>query len=193
MEFIDENDYIMIIMKHIPFMNLLIPTLFLTVLPQAHELHGSIPVRQTPKIHLHKMTGISILKAIEIASSGFKGRPVEAELEVEDGYLVYEVELSTGGGNRTEVIIDAGNGSILKNERETEDEEELHFRKPIISLGDALKTALTANPGYAVEAELERKIGQLIFCIEIIDSEGKIKEIEVDAGTGKIRNINGCP
>ena len=190
MEFFDENDYIMIDMKHIPFMNLLIPTLFLTmflaVSPQAHELHGSIPIRQTPKSHFHKLTGIPILKAIEIASSGFKGRPVEAELEVEDGYLVYEVELSTGGGNRTEVLIDAGNGSILKNERENEDEEELHFRKPIISLGDALKAALTASPGYAVEAELERLIGHLHYSIEIIDPEGKIKEIEVDAKTGRV-------
>ena len=138
MEFFDEIDYILIYMKHIPFANLLIPTLFLTMFlaisPQAHELHGSIPIRQTPKSLFHKLTGIPILKAVEIASSGFKGRPVEAELEVEEGYLVYEVELSTGGGNRTEVIIDAGYGGILKNERENEDEEELHFRKPIISL-----------------------------------------------------------
>ena len=61
------------------------------------------------------------------------------------------------------------------------------FQKPIVSLEDALKAALTANPGNAVEAELELEIGHLHYSIEIIDSEGKIKEIEVDAETGRVR------
>ena len=64
------------------------------------------------------MARISIFKAIGIASSMSKGTPVEAELEAEDGYLVYEIELSTGDDARTEVVIDAGNGSILKQERD---------------------------------------------------------------------------
>ena len=45
----------------------------------------------------------------------------ESELDEEDGYLVYEVELMQNG-QEIEVVVDAGNGSILQIEREEDDD-----------------------------------------------------------------------
>ncbi len=184
---------------------LLIPavilTAFLAVSSESQDFQSSIPVRKNQKKQQHKMARISIFKAIEIASSRFKGTPVEAELEAEDGYLVYEVELLTGGGNITEVVIDAGNGSILKQERDEEDgdeedetedhdgdEGENSLRgQTKISLWDALKAALAARPGTAVEAELDRENGRWLYSVEIVDANDKAFEVKVDAGTGEVR------
>lgn len=43
----------------------------------------------------------------------------EVELDIEDGSLVYEVEF-----NHVEVVVDAGNGQILRTEREGEEEDD---------------------------------------------------------------------
>lgn len=178
-------------------------TALLAVSSEAHGFQGSIPVRKGQKAQWHKMAAISIFKAIEIASSRLKGTPVEAELGAKDGFLVYEVELSTGGDAITEVVIDAGNGNILKSEpdedREGEEDEaedhdddegKSHLRKQTkISLNDALKAALTAKSGTAVEAELERENGHLVYSIEIVDADDKAFKVKVDAGTGKVQKI----
>lgn len=50
---------------------------------------------------------------------------VECELEVEDGYLVYSVEVKLQGQEGVEeILIDAGTGKVLAREHETEDGEE---------------------------------------------------------------------
>lgn len=46
----------------------------------------------------------------------------KVELDEEDGFVVYEVEVTAADGTVTEVIIDAGNGSVLA--QETEDANE---------------------------------------------------------------------
>ena len=188
---------------------LFIPATILAVLlaisTEAHDFQGSTPVHKGQKKHLHKMARIPILKAIEIASSRFKGTAVEAELEVEDGFLVYEVELSAGHHAVADVVIDAGNGNILKSEFEEEEEEEeeegeeeaeeqdeaegesLLHGEAKISLQDAVKAALAAESGTAVEAELERENGRLVYCIEIVGADDNPSEVKVDAGTGEVK------
>ena len=132
------------------------------------------------------MARIPILRAIDIASTRFKGMLLEAGLEADDGYLVYEVEVLTMDGAVREIVIDAGNGSILKSEQEDEEEDARLGKLAKISLKDALETALAARPGTAVEAELEREVGHLIYNVAIVGSDGKTYELKVDAGTGEI-------
>jgi uncharacterized membrane protein YkoI len=187
----------------------IVPAVILTALlaasSEARDFQGSIPAHKSQRARWHKMAGISIFRAVEIALSGFKGTPVEAELEVRDGFLVYEVGLSTGGSAMTEVVIDAGNGSLLKSEQEEDGEDEddraedheddkakdhPHGRTKV-SLNDALKAALSAKSGTAVKAELERENGHLVYDIEIVDAGDKTFKVEIDAEAGKVRKING--
>lgn len=45
------------------------------------------------------------------------------ELEEEDGFVVYEVKVEASDGTVTEVIIDAGNASVLAQELDDDDED----------------------------------------------------------------------
>jgi uncharacterized membrane protein YkoI len=59
-----------------------------------------------------------------------------------------------------------------------------------ISFSDALKAALAAAPGVVVKAELEVEDGNLQFSFEVVGADGKTTEVEVDAGNGKILDID---
>jgi uncharacterized membrane protein YkoI len=48
----------------------------------------------------------------------YRGRLLEAELEVEDGRVVYELELLRPDGTVWEIEVDAGTGKLLEVERE---------------------------------------------------------------------------
>jgi hypothetical protein len=59
-----------------------------------------------------------------------------------------------------------------------------------ISFADALKAALKAAPGVVVKAELEVEDGNLQFAFEIIGADKKTTEVEIDAGNGKVLDID---
>ncbi len=154
---------------------------------ETKKIQGSIPVQQNQKEPWYTLTKISLLKAVEIAAAEARGIPVEAELEIWKGFLVYEVELSTGKGRTIEILIDAGTGLVLGQE---EEEDEHANNRPVpISLQDALKTARTEKPGIATEAELKKQNGRLFYHIEIITDKNQIFEIDINAETGTILKI----
>lgn len=55
---------------------------------------------------------------LDAAYRRFPGRLLEAELEREDGRLVYELEILTERGEVLEVLYDARNGTLIKAEQE---------------------------------------------------------------------------
>jgi uncharacterized membrane protein YkoI len=55
-----------------------------------------------------------------------------------------------------------------------------------ISLVDAVQAALAATPGQAIKAELENENDYLVYGVEIVGADGKITDVKVDAGNGKI-------
>jgi len=55
-----------------------------------------------------------------------------------------------------------------------------------VTLDQAVKTALEKIPGTAVEAELEKKHGKTVWEVEILDADGKVTEVHIDAGTGTV-------
>ena len=57
---------------------------------------------------------------------------------------------------------------------------------PKVTMEEALKTALKHVPGRVVEAELEEEDEATFYEIEIIDSDGMVREILVDANSGQI-------
>jgi uncharacterized membrane protein YkoI len=53
-------------------------------------------------------------------------------------------------------------------------------------LEEILEQVRARHPGRILEVELEKEHGRYIYEIEVLDSEGKVWEMEVDAENGEI-------
>ena len=73
------------------------------------------------KAKMASMAKITAKDAIDIALEAAAGIPTEVELDVEDGILVYEVEIAHQDESQTEVVIDAGTGRVIEIEMENDD------------------------------------------------------------------------
>jgi len=67
---------------------------------------------------------LSMEKAIAIANTTFPGQVLEAELEREDGQVVYEIEIVSTTGVVTEIKVDAQSGELLSSKIEDADDHE---------------------------------------------------------------------
>lgn len=57
---------------------------------------------------------ITIEQAMAIALQRVPGQVVKAELDYDDGMLVYEIDIRTAEGRKYELKIDANTGAILR-------------------------------------------------------------------------------
>jgi len=55
-----------------------------------------------------------------------------------------------------------------------------------VDVADAIKTALEKSPGRVADTELRSKNGKTVWEIDIASPDGKLTEVDVDAGTGVI-------
>ena len=55
-----------------------------------------------------------------------------------------------------------------------------------VTIDQAIKTALDAVPGTAVEAELEKKHDKTVWEVEVLGADGTMTEVHIDAGTGTV-------
>lgn len=85
-------------------------------------ISGSIAV-PGESTFLASLAKVSLVDAIQAAVKNTPGKAVSAELEDDDGFLVYSVDV-VNEGKVTEVTVDAGNKKILKTEIQGEDEDE---------------------------------------------------------------------
>lgn len=58
-----------------------------------------------------------------------------------------------------------------------------------ISIEDAIGIAREQVPGQVVQAELEKKGGRLIYEVDIVTAQGVKYEVEIDANTGEVIDI----
>jgi uncharacterized membrane protein YkoI len=94
-------------------------------------IRGSIalPNQDAQRATYASMAKITFQKAIDTALSRQSSRLLKAELQDEDGFLVYNIEVVTSDSKRYEVKVDARNGSVLRldeairSERESENED----------------------------------------------------------------------
>ena len=80
---------------------------------------GTSPTTRAQCAEWANLAKISLEEAKQIALRATPGVVKEAELEMENGFLVYEVEIRDEAGVEHELLIDAGTGAILQNEVET--------------------------------------------------------------------------
>lgn len=70
-----------------------------------------------------EMAKISMDSAISTALKQVPGKVLRAELENQDGYLVYGIEIVKADHQTVDVKVDAGNGMILKTDTDQADRE----------------------------------------------------------------------
>lgn len=84
---------------------------------QEPSYKGSISVGQAQESDLPGLAKLSFEEAMRAALARIPGNVLKAELEDENGYLVYGIEVVSGDRSMTEVKVDAGTGAILSLEK----------------------------------------------------------------------------
>ncbi|MEX3313925.1 PepSY domain-containing protein [Sulfitobacter sp. PS-8MA] len=135
---------------------------------------------------------VSMTRAIEAAQAQFDGGVLEAEIETEDGRLIYEIDM-VRGSDVYELAVDAQTGDVLSQseERLTSflsglfQEDELRAAG---DSGDILMKALADLEATGVtqieELSLDEEDGRMVYEIELTDASGE-REILIDAATGE--------
>lgn len=79
-------------------------------------IRGSIAVGKAKQHEFSGLATIPLQDAIHRAVTTVPGKVLEAELEAENGYLVYAVSIAASDQTVTELTVDAGSGAILASE-----------------------------------------------------------------------------
>ncbi|MGE0739987.1 MAG: PepSY domain-containing protein [Hyphomonadaceae bacterium] len=66
---------------------------------------------------------------------------------------------------------------------------EARERREALPLPRILDIARSAVPGDPIEVELEREDGRLIYEVEILARNGRVRKVEIDARTGAVLEV----
>jgi len=121
--------------------------------------------------------------AAQTASLAIPGSIVEAELEVDDDKVIWEIELIDDNQQIFKVEIDANSGLILSTK--LDDDHELQ-NADVISLASAIDIIMAVENGALIEAELEKQNNDLIWEIETLGSNEQENEYRIHAETGEL-------
>ncbi len=86
------------------------------------QLNGSIKITNDNEANYANLSKVTLDQAIASALKAQPGKIIKAELENEDGYLVWGVEIASNN-QINEVKVDAGNAKVLKTEKDKLDSE----------------------------------------------------------------------
>lgn len=84
---------------------------------------GSIKIKSDDEAGFAGMAKIPFDSAVKAALTAVPGKILKVELENENGYLVYGVEVVKANRQIVDVKVDAGNGKVLKIETDQKDSE----------------------------------------------------------------------
>ncbi len=84
---------------------------------------GSIQIKNEEEAGFAGMAKVSMDSAINAALKEVQGKVLRAELENENGYLVYGIEIAKTDHQIVDVKVDAGDGKILKVENDQKEKE----------------------------------------------------------------------
>jgi len=117
------------------------------------------------------------------ASAVITGTVIEAELELEDDGVVWEIEIVNAADQVVTVEVDGETGQILSTD--TDDDTDLSH-VDALSLARAIEVVKAVETGALIEAELEHEDGTLIWEIESLDQSDRESKFRVHAETGEI-------
>lgn len=77
---------------------------------------GSISTKDKTKKDYHNLATVSLVDAVGAALAKVPGKAVDAELDSEQGALIYEVKVIGDDGSTHKLDVDAGTKEILKDD-----------------------------------------------------------------------------
>lgn len=128
----------------------------------------------------------------DAASSAVRAVPgtvTEAELDDEDGALVWELDVYGSDRVWHDVTVDAGNGKVLgKHTDDDNDDRDRHApRSAPVTLDAAVAAALKASPGTVTSVELDGHGGKAVrWEVDVRGKDGRAHELNVDAKSGAV-------
>lgn len=147
-------------------------------------------VKQTESVVKAKDKRIlSVEEVKEIALKEQDGQIDDIELETDDGYTYYEVEINNSDADY-DIYIDAHTGNVLEVEVDSHDDfdeenDKTKEKSTFISLEEAKQIAVSVFGGKVVELELDEDDGHYEYEVEVQTKHGEA-EIVIDAVTGEI-------
>jgi uncharacterized membrane protein YkoI len=101
---------------------LLLTTSAAGIAAASSQLNGSIKITQDNEANYANLASVTIDQAVASALKAQPGKVIKAELENENGYLVWGVEVASNN-QINEVKVDAKNAKILKIEKDQVDSQ----------------------------------------------------------------------
>lgn len=147
-------------------------------------------VKQTESVVKAKDKRIlSVEEVKEIALKEQDGQIDDIELETDDGYTYYEVEINNSDADY-DIYIDAHTGNVLEVEVDSHDDfdeenDKTKEKSTFISLEEAKQIAVSVFGGKVVELEFDEDDGHYEYEVEVQTKHGEA-EIVIDAVTGEI-------
>jgi hypothetical protein len=85
---------------------------------------GTIRIENQVEADFPAMARITVDRAVQAALAAVQGQVLKTELEDEDGFLVYGVEVVTPSRTIMDVKVDAGSGEVLAMEQDPADNDD---------------------------------------------------------------------
>ena len=138
---------------------------------------------------LVQQSQVSLPQALEHATKVVPGTVLEASLD--DGDKApprYEVEVINAAGENVEVWVDAatGNATLHKNEGAAKNKDKKRVQEAKTSMAQAIQSAVAHTAGTPVAAELDDHWGKTSYQVDVLQANGVLMEVKVDAADGKV-------
>ncbi|MFJ2703012.1 PepSY domain-containing protein [Streptomyces sp. NPDC087428] len=134
---------------------------------------------------------VTVGDAARAAVGAVPGTVTEAELDDEDGRLVWELEVYGSDKSWHDVTVDPGNGKVLGQHVDHDDDSDRRApRETSVTLDEAAGAALRSVPGTVTSVELEDHDGRsgraVHWEVDVRGEDGGKHERDVDAKTAKV-------
>ena len=129
------------------------------------------------------MLELDMANAAMAASEAIAGDIIEAELEMDDGRAIWEIDIVNDANQVITVEIDGQTGQILSTKT---DDDTVLMHADTLSLEKAIDIVTSVEKGALVEAELEHENGNLIWEVETLGNSNQETKFRIHAETGEI-------
>jgi uncharacterized membrane protein YkoI len=132
---------------------------------------------------------VTLQQAMEKAVAAVPGQVIEAKLDKGDGVSPrYEVEVITPTHEHVEVWVNVSTGQANqhKNEGKAKSKDLKRLGEAKTTIAAALQAATAHTPGKAVGAELDSHWGTTSYQVDVLQADGTLMEVKIDAATGKV-------
>lgn len=134
---------------------------------------------------------VTVGDAAGAAVRAVPGTVTEAELDEEDGRLVWELDVYGSDRAWHDVTVDPGSGKVTGEHVDIDDDGDRHApRRTTVTLDEAVRAALGSVPGTVTSIELEDHDGRggraVRWEVDIRGKDGAKHERNVDAKTAKV-------